>query len=430
MKTCGTYLSDNNYADNFLIESPQSAAEQMIEGVPEFTCSNLRIMFEEKPAKNTLQAGSIVKIMADVHNAGSSGVAPVALSFNGKKVETKSFPVIRNNKRTIEFDVRLNNEGNQAIAIGETVPQIITIAGEKPSIVYDKIKLTEERLFSGESVRVTAFASNLQARKIQSTIKLYADGKEIKSQPLELKSNQSKEVHFDIMPDAGNYLIGIENSDVVSLKVIKGKELNLKEENLYTYISPKAKPAVVQVDQKQNRYTVKASGWDFYHAEDAYATVYLKRLKGDFVSTVKIDSFGEQTNEWYRSGLFVRNDISKSFDVERGSKGSVLMFSTPGRAGINYDEFGDGCMHKANSENLPEDTPTPIWIKLERHANRFTGSISLDGKNWQIKRQTNDVPGINDTIDLGLAAGSSDNVQYFVNFADWQVKIEAVETNR
>ncbi len=427
MKTCGTYLIDNDYSDNFWIEPPPNAPEQFIYGDPEFSCSNLRIFFEDKPANNVLNAGSVVKVMADVYNSGSSGVAPIALYLNRKIIENKPFPVIRNNTRSIEFDLRLSDAGSQAIAIGETKPQIISVQGEKPAIVYDKIQVSEERLFSGESVRVTAMASNLQPKTIQSTIHLYANGKEVKSQPIELKSDQSKEVYFEMTPDVGSYLIGIENSDVVSLQVIKGKELIINEQKLYTYISPKAKPAKVAVDQRKNHYIIKASGWDFYHAEDAYATVYLKKLKGDFISTVKIVSFQNRTNQWFRAGLFVRDDISKSFDVDRGSKGSVLMFSTPGRAGINYDEFGDGCMHKASSENLPEDTPTPLWVRLERHGNRFTGCISLDGKNWMIKRQTDQIPGIKKTVDLGLAAGSSDQVQYAVEFADWKVMVEDVD---
>jgi len=206
--------------------------------------------------------------------------------------------------------------------------------------------------------------------------------------------------------------------------VLKSKELNLQKQKLYTYVSPKARPAEVIFDQQKNSYSVKASGWDFYHAEDAYATVYLKQLQGDFVATARIASFGNRTSEWYRSGLFVRNDISKSFDVDRGSKGSVLMFSTPGRAGIEYDEFGNGCMHKAASENLPENSPTPIWIRLERHGDRFTGYISLDGKRWIIKRQTNDIPGLEKAVDLGLAAGAPDQKQYSVTFDLWKVRVE------
>jgi regulation of enolase protein 1 (concanavalin A-like superfamily) len=424
MKTCGTYLIDNKYVDNFLIEPPQNAPEQFIEGDPQFECSNLRITLNCKPVNDVVPSGSLIKVWADVKNTGSSGVATVSLLSDRKPIEIKPFPVIRNNTRTIEFDLRVNNPGIQEISIEETKPITVKVEGKEPSLVFDQIRLSEESILSGETVRVTAKATNLTATDIHSAIKLFADGKEIKKQQIELKSKASKEVYFDITPKIGNYPVRIENSDELMLKVLKYKQLNLMKEKLYTYISPKAKPAVVEMKQKENRYIVKASGWDFYHAEDAYATVYLKQLTGDFVATVKIASFGNRTSEWYLSGLFVRNDISKSFDVDRGSKGSVLMFSTPGRAGIEYDEFGNGCMHKAASENLPENSPTPIWIRLERHGDRFTGYISLDGKNWIIKRQTNSIPGIEKAVDLGLAAGAPDQKQYTVEFEEWKVKVE------
>jgi len=424
MKTCGTYLIDNDYSDNFHIEPPLIAPEQIIEGEPKFAYSDLQILLNGKPAPDVIAAGTMVKVKAEISNTGSSGVAPVALYLNRKVAESKPFPVIRNNSRTIEFDLRLNDPGRQEISIGETHARAITVQGERPPIVYDKIRLSEERVLAGEAVQVTALATNLQAASLRSSIAMYANGKEFKSQSIELKGKEAKEVNFEIRPEAGDYAVRIGNSDEVQLTVLRSKELDLKKLKLQTYISPKAKPASVNVDQKQNRFVVRASGWDFYHAEDAYATVYMKQLKGDFVSTVKIASFGDRTNEWYRSGLFVRNDITKSFDVERGSKGSVLMFSTPGRAGIEYDEFGDGCMHKAASENLPENTPTPIWVRLERHGNRFTGSVSLDGQNWIIKRQTNQIPGLQQAVDLGLAAGSPDQKQYTVEFADWKVLVE------
>ena len=424
MKLCGTYLSDNHYVDNFLIESPKSAPEQIIEGDPVLDCANLQITFNGKPISGALAAGSIVKVKADITNNGSSGTSPVTLYIDRKVFESKPFPVIRNNTRTIEFDLRLNEPGTQEISIGETKPQPVIVQGERPKIVFDKIRSTEEILLAGESIRITALATNLQAEDIQSEITIFCNGKVLKSQQVNFKSKESKEVFFDIVPEVGSYPVHIGNSDELNLKVLKCKELDMVKQKLYTYISPKSKPALVEVIQKDNRYIVKASGWDFYHAEDAYATVYLKQLKGDFVATAKIASFGNRTSEWYRSGLFVRNDISKSFDVDRGSKGSVLMFSTPGRAGIEYDEFGNGCMHKASSENLPENSPTPIWIRLERHGNRFTGYVSLDNKNWIIKRQTNLIPGIEKAVDLGLAAGAPDQKQYTVEFTDWKIKVE------
>ena len=424
MKTCGTYLINNDYSDNFLIETPQSAPEQFIEGNPKFNCSNLLITLNGKPVEGPIPAGTLVKVRADITNSGSSGVAQVAMLSDRKVIEEKPFPVIRNNTRTIEFELRPNDPGSQEISIGETRPQTIVIQGEKPKIAFDKIHLSEERVLAGESIRITTIVTNLLSTNIRSSIPLSANGKEMKSQDLSLKGEESKEISFDITPEVGNYQIRIGNCDVGTLKVLKCKELDVVRHKLYTYISPKSKPSNVEVIQRENRYILKASGWDFYHAEDAYATVYLKNLKGDFVSTAKIAAFGDRTSEWYRTGLFVRNDISKSFDVDRGSLGSVLMFCTPGRAGIEYDEFGNGCMHKAASENLPENSPTPIWVRLERHGDRFTGYVSLDGKNWIIKRQTNQIPGIENAIDLGLAAGSPDQKQYTVEFADWKIKVE------
>ena len=424
MKTCGTYLINNDYSDNFLIETPRVLPEKFIEGMPDFACSNLQITQNGKPVTGPLPTGSLVKVKADIFNSGSSGVAQVSLLIDRRPIESKPFPVIKGNSRTVEFEIRLNNPGVQELAIGETIPQKITVEGEKPKVSFDQLHLSEERILAGETVRVTAKATNLQQSEIQTEVHLFASGKIIQAEKVILKGNETREISFDLVPEAGLYPLRIGNSGEQTLTVLKCKELDLTKQKLLTYLSSKSKPASVEVFQKENRYVLKASGWDFYHAEDAYATVYVQKLKGDFVSTAKIASFGNRTSEWYRTGLFVRNDIAKSFDVDRGSLGSVLMFSTPGRAGIEYDEFGNGCMHKAASENLPENSPTPIWIKLERHGDQFTGYISLDGKNWIIKRQTKNIPGIEDAVDLGLAAGSPDQKQYTVEFIEWKIKIQ------
>ena len=424
MKTCGTYLINNDYSDNFLIETPKNLPEKFIEGKPDFACSNLQSTLHGKPVNGPVPTGSLIKIKADVFNTGSSGVADVSLLSDRKPVEEKSFPVIRNNSRTIEFELRLNNPGSRDISVAETTPQTIVVQGEISKISVDKIQLSEDRVLYGETVHVSAIATNSQSSEVSTEIQLNSREKVLNSQTVMLKGKESKDVSFDILPEVGSYPIQIGNSDELMLTVLKCKEIDVTKQKLTTYLSPKSRPSNVDVVQKDNRYILKASGWDFYHAEDAYATVYLKKIKGDFVSTAKIASFGNRTSEWFRTGLFVRNDISRSFDVDRGSLGSVLMFSTPGRAGIEYDEFGNGCMHKAASENLPENSPTPIWIKLERHGDRFTGYISLDGNNWMIRRQTNLIPGLQKEINLGLAAGSPDQKQYTVEFVAWKIKVE------
>ena len=83
-----------------------------------------------------------------------------------------------------------------------------------------------------------------------------------------------------------------------------------------------------------------------------------------------------------------------------------------------------GACTKLRVKIFPKNSPTPIWVRLERHGDRFTGYISLDGQNWIIKRQTNLIPGIEKAVDLGLAAGSPDQKQYTVEFVDWKIKVE------
>jgi regulation of enolase protein 1 (concanavalin A-like superfamily) len=422
-KLCAAMIEDNIYRNNFKIEAPAKAPETIIEGEPEFEMSNLKIEASSKSASGQVVAGSIIRLTADVFNKGASGVAPIVLYVDGKISEEKLFPMIKNNSRKIEFELRIYDAGEHQLAIGSTAYQSVKIEGQKPSVVFEDFKLSGDRLIKGEKVKATALARNLSSSAQNMSASLFVNNQKILSQPLELKANGAQAISFEFEPTAGKHQVRIENSAEKELNVAEGQVLDLTNMPVLKYCSAKAKPFEIEADAKANRFKITASGSDFYHAEDSYAAAYVKGIKGDFVATVKINQFGDRTHEWFRSGLFVRNDISQSFDVQPGSKGSVLVFGTPGRAGIEYDEFANGCMHKASSQNLPEHSKTPIYLKIVRHGNSFSGYISLDGKNWIIERHTNDIPGINESIDLGLAAGGPDKRQYWVEFSDWKIEV-------
>ncbi len=422
-KLCAALPEDNIYRNNFKIEAPQSAPETIIDGNPEFEFSNLKIDAASKSVSGTIVAGSVIHLSADVFNRGASGIAPVDLYLDGKIAETKPFPVIKNNSRKIDFDIRIYDKGEHQLAIGTAPYQTINVDGLKPSVVFEDFKLSETRLLSGEKLKATATAKNLSSIPQKMNASLYIDQAKSGDQTIELPGNESREISFEIEPANGKHMLRIENSAEKSISVFEGANLDISNMEVYQYCSAKAKPYEIEADPKANRFKITASGSDFFHAEDSYAAAYVKGIKGDFVATVKINQFGNRTHEWFRSGLFVRNDISQSFDVQPGSKGSVLVFSSPGRAGIEYDEFANGCMHKASSQNLPENSHTPIFLKLVRHGNSFSGYVSLDGKNWIVERHTPDIPGIADAVDLGLAAGSPDKQQYWVEFTDWKIEV-------
>ncbi len=424
MKLCAANLVDNIYRNNYVIEAPENTPEKIISGDPAFQYSDLNLSSTGKINPGSATTGSIISASAMVFNSGSSGISPVELYLDGKIAEKKSFPVISNNYRRITFELRIYDAGTHTIAIGNTAYKEIFIEGEKPAVVFEDMQLSDTAILSGETILIKALAKNLLPGSRDEKVQLFLNNEEFSSHAVSLDGNESKEVSFEISPGPGIYTVRIVNSNEMNLTVSDWVKIEPDQENLFTYCSVKAKPCNFEPDPETDTYKITAGGSDFFHAEDSYATLFLKQIKGDFVATVKINKFGDRTHEWFRAGLFVRNDMTKSFDTQPGSKGSMLLFGTPGRAGIEYDEFGNGCMHKANSQNLPEDTKFPIWLKLTRHGDSFTGTISLDGKTWINEKRSNNIPGLAEAVDLGLAAGSPDKKQYWVEFKDWEIKVE------
>lgn len=422
-KLCAALPEDNVYRNNFTIEPPLHDPEMIIEGEPQFEEHDLKIEPASATASGAIPTGSIIRLTADVINKGSTGIAPVALYVDGKIKERKWFPVIKNNTRKIEFEVRLYNEGEHHLAIGSTPYQTVRVEGATPPLVFEHLQLSENRVLQGEKIKATVLIRNMTSVGQNEKAVLFLNDRELQSQTVQLKPNDSLRVSFEWEPGAGQHLVQIGNSAKLDLRVAKRKEINLAAIPVLQYGSPRAQPYKIDADIRSDRVQIAAGGSDFFHAEDSYAAAYVKGIKGDFVATVKVSRFGERTHQWFRAGLFVRNDMAQSFDVLPGSKGSMLVFTSPARAGIEYDEFGEGCMHKASSTNLPENQQTPIYLKLVRHGNRFSGYISVDGKNWIIERHTTDIPGIAEAIDLGLAAGSPDKQQYQVEFTDWKIEV-------
>ena len=422
MKYCAAQPEDNIYRNNFKIETPLHSPELIIDGVPDFHYDQLKIQ-PSGQSDGSYPTGSLIQLSAHVYNQGSSGILPILLYLDGKIYDQKLFPVIKNNDRSVSFQLRIYDEGEHLLSIGTTPHQKIAVKGAQPVVVYENLKISADRCLEGEKISLQAIAKNLTGIDQKSDGAIYLDDQIIQNHPIELKDGETRNILIDMEIPAGKHTLRIGNSGLASLLVQPKTKLDLNNLKVYQFGTTRAKPFSVESDVSNNRFRIKASGSDFYHAEDSYAAAYVKGIKGDFVATVTISQFGERTHEWFRSGLFVRNDIAKSFDIQPGSKGSVLLFGTPGRAGIQYDEFANGCMHKASSQNLPEHSKTPIYLKLVRHGNSFSGYVSLDGIHWIIEKETTDIPGLSEAVDIGLAAGGPDTRQYWAEFKDWKIEV-------
>jgi len=423
MKLCAANLVDNIYRENFTIENPPIEPENIITGKPKFHAIKFEVTSEISGNGGGVQTGENAWVRAELKNIGSTGVQTVNLFVDGQLHASKKVPAIRQNLVSVEFKVKFTEPGTHRISIENSPVQTLEVHGPALTVLYDDLELSGTIAPEGEIILAKVTARNIGKLSQSHDIALMVDGQISQTKSVTLAAGESQQVTFQLTPKAGIHGVKIGQMPETMLTIYAHRPIELKPTTLSTYISGTAYPCEFQIEP--NYYRISASGTDLMHAEDSYGTIYLKQaVKGNFVATVKVKSFGERTHEWFRAGLFVRNDLAKSFDAGPGSLGSVFYFTTPGRTGIEWDEFGDGCMHKAASQNHPKTEMYPMWLKLVRRGDRFTGYISYDGINWTNERKTTPVPGIAETVDVGLAAGSCDQRIYTVDFEDFQISVE------
>lgn len=420
MKLCACLLADNIYKDNFLIETPENEPEKIIEGEPQLRYSELEF------GNADITTGQVLKASARVTNTGATGIAIVGLYIDGKVAESRKFPVVHNNARKVTFDVVFYEPGEHKIAIGSTPYKSVNINGESLQFLYTNLSVSAPAIPVGEEISVSANIRNVKDCSNSDDVNLHINGKAIDSKSITLLAGKSENVSFQIRPEKGIHKIGIGNAIPVTVEVYPHHPVDIAKCELHTHCSGTARPCKFAVDKASNRYTITAGGTDFLHAEDSYGAIYLKGIiKGNFVATLKVVRFGENVNPWYRAGIFLRNDISRSHEVEPGSLGSVLMYATPKLTGVQWDEFGDGCMHKGGDRHFHEkEDPFPVWLKLVRHGNTFAGYTSCDEVNWGKPKYSSVIPHLANVMDIGMAAGTIDQIPALVVLEDFTLEVE------
>ncbi len=423
MKLCAANLTDNLYRDNYLIEAPAVPPEVILTGDPFYTARQPRVMVRGEEVREVV-TGRYVEICSVITNTGSSGVGTVTLCINGQQAATEGLALIRHNRDTVCFRHRFARPGTYRITVKGSPYTDLTVLGDTLHWFCDNLWSAFDTLPEDDSLLLTATVTTT-GEATELPLMLYDHGKKIGEKMIRLGRGQKKTVFMKVLLPAGNHELVLGNSNAVRVYVFPHRPVDLSRQPYGKYCSARAHPCEVVIDRKGNQYMIKAAGTDFFHGEDSYATAYLEKpVKGNFVATVKVVRYGPHTHEWFRTGLFVRNDITKSYDTGAGSLGSVLLFVSPGRAGMDWDEHGDGCMHKASSQNHPRYEPVPMWLRLVRHGDSFSGYVSYDGVHWTVERHTGDIPGIKEAVHLGLAAGAPDEKPYKVWFEDFELEVE------
>ena len=126
LKYCAAYPSDNIYKNNFVIETPEVKPEEIIVGHPRFMYSDIKITTDDE-----YTTGKIINISANVENVGATGIEPVKLYVDGRIAESQKFPVIKGNRRIIEFTYKFTDPGKHKIAVESTPYSKINISGKR-----------------------------------------------------------------------------------------------------------------------------------------------------------------------------------------------------------------------------------------------------------------------------------------------------------
>lgn|GEM_PF-1526073 len=150
------------------------------------------------------------------------------------------------------------------------------------------------------------------------------------------------------------------------------------------------------IDYAGGTYTIKCGGADIWGSADAFRFTY-KEMSGDFEIALKAESI-EQTNDWAKIGPMVR---------QSNAPGSQYLFTlTRALDGNKYfqERMETDGSATGNGGELADATGFPIWLKITRSGDDFTGAISSDGAAWEDLGTT--TLALSDPVLVGIAVTS------------------------
>ncbi len=139
-------------------------------------------------------------------------------------------------------------------------------------------------------------------------------------------------------------------------------------------------------------FTVSGSGSDIFGSVDQFNYAY-QTATGDFTIIAHVDS-QTGTDVWAKAGVMVR--ASTADDAAFAG-----VFATPGHGVAMIIRTASG-VGTADLGQVADNVP--VWVKLQRAGNTFTGSASADGINWT-QVSTKDI-GMTGAVTAGLAVTS------------------------
>src|SRR5262245_45286535 len=158
-------------------------------------------------------------------------------------------------------------------------------------------------------------------------------------------------------------------------------------------------------------YSVQGSGSDIWDVADSFQYVY-KPLTGDGSIEVRAVNVGA-TDFWAKAGIMMRENL-------RANSRNAFMLETPNINGVDHNEpvfqwrTDTGGTTSDSGNHIMHEPPAPIWLRLVRSGNTFSGYWALDVNNGQSHGVWNQLgPNVTinmaSTIYVGLALTAHNN---------------------
>lgn len=146
-----------------------------------------------------------------------------------------------------------------------------------------------------------------------------------------------------------------------------------------TYSSATDATAHYAEAQDGSGFGIQGAGADLYSSTDAYSSVYLKGAVSG-TSTIQTEVTSQANmNGFAKAGILVRDDVAGSGTSPEG----VILFESPsGGIQLEWAKSGGNFINAVTPANGTIPDQVPVWLKLVRSGQTYTGYYSLDDSTW------------------------------------------------
>ncbi len=153
-------------------------------------------------------------------------------------------------------------------------------------------------------------------------------------------------------------------------------------------------------DPKLDVYTVSADGHDIWDTEDDFRFLHVE-MSGDFSVSVRVDDpRGRWPHSWSKAGIMVRQDLSP------GSKDVYLVATRDNGVAFQWRDNPNSSASWTGASEPPNPLSYPVWLRIARNGDEFTGWYSEDGKSWVRPAQNTHFLVMSDPVLVGICLTS------------------------